>query len=250
MNQTTSNCALILAAGKGTRMKSDLPKVATLLNNKPLLVHVVDSLQKAGITNIIVVVGFKKEVVMDLLKEYKNISYVEQTEQLGTGHAVLCAESSLASFSGNLLVCCGDVPLIQPNSFQNLLEHHSQNNLNTTVLSAKLENPKGYGRLIFNENGNLQRIVEEKDATISEKECKFINTGTYIFRSPEVFQNLKKISTQNAQNEYYLPDLIKIEFESTGKTGTLTLNNHLESLGVNSPEDLEFLHNLLKEGKV
>lgn len=249
MPEQSNICAVILAAGKGTRMKSDLPKVATPLLGKPLVVHVVDSLTKAGISNIVVVVGYKKEIVQEILSSYPQIRFVEQKEQLGTGHALLCTEELLGSFSGEILVCCGDVPLITPSSFRSLLDSHLLNENCATVLSAKVTEPQGYGRL-FLDNGKLKYIVEEKDASLEEKRIQEINTGTYAFRSPIVFEKLKSIGTNNAQGEYYLPDLIKI-FHSEGKnTGVFRLLNSLESSGINSPEDLQSLTNLLQEGKV
>ncbi len=250
MSQTNQICAVVLAAGKGTRMKSELPKVATLLNGKPLILHVLDNLISSGIKDIYVVVGFKKEEVIEICKLYKNIHFIEQKEQLGTGHALLCCEESLKDFHGNLLVACGDVPLLTASSFRNLASFHINNNHSVTVLSAEIETPKGYGRLIRNSEGVLQQIVEEKDATDAERKVKEINTGTYIFNSPEVFQNLKKVNTDNAQGEYYLPDLIKIANSKNEKAGALKLLNHLESSGVNAPEDLQRLESYILEGKI
>lgn len=250
MSQTDKICAVVLAAGKGTRMKSELPKVATLLNGKPLLLHVLDNLRNAGIQEIYVVVGFKKEVVIDLCKNYQNIHFVEQTEQLGTGHALLCCEDSLKDFHGNLLVACGDVPLLTSTSFKNLTNFHLNNNHSVTVLSAEIDTPKGYGRLVRNNSGQLEQIVEEKDANDDQRKIKEINTGTYIFNSPEVFYNLKKVNTENAQGEYYLPDLVKIANLKNEKTGALKLSNHLESSGVNSPEDLQRLESFISEGRI
>jgi UDP-N-acetylglucosamine pyrophosphorylase len=230
-------------------MKSELPKVATPLLDKPLVAHVVESLIQSGITNIIVVVGYKKEIVQEILSKYPTIQFAEQTEQLGTGHALLCTEPLLSNFEGDVLVCCGDVPLITPKSFQSLRTFHTQNQNYATVLSAIVENPKGYGRL-FRENSKLKYIVEEKDASPEEKLITEINTGTYVFKSPIVFQKLKSIGTNNAQGEYYLPDLIKIYHSENQNTGAIQLQNSLESSGINSPEDLQQLTNLLQEGKI
>lgn len=250
MSQSSQICAVVLAAGKGTRMKSELPKVASLLNGKPLILHVLENLISSGISEIYVVVGFKKEEVISICNPFKKIKFIEQKEQLGTGHALLCCEEFLKDFTGNLLVACGDVPLLSASSFKNLANYHVNNNHSVTVLSAEIENPKGYGRLIRNEAGILQQIVEEKDATDEERKVKEINTGTYIFNSPEVFQNLKKVNTENAQGEYYLPDLVKIANSKNEKTGALKLLNHLESSGVNSPEDLQRLESYILEGKI
>jgi len=250
MNISTPTKALVLAAGKGTRMKSDLPKVATLLQGKSLLAHVVGSLKKTGIKDILIVVGYKKEIVINLLGNFQDISFVEQREQLGTGHAVLCAEEELQSFRGRLLVCCGDVPAISPKSFQQLLDFHSYHNNSVTVLSAKISNPKGYGRMVRDSLGSLERIVEEKDASEEQKKINEVNTGTYVFESPSVFANLKSIGKENAQNEYYLPDLVQIYRSHNSRTDAVQLENPLESLGVNSPEDLQYLEKLIQEGKL
>ncbi|MBK8398928.1 MAG: NTP transferase domain-containing protein [Leptospiraceae bacterium] len=250
MSQTNQICAVVLAAGKGTRMKSELPKVATLLNGKPLISHVLDSLISSGIKDIYVVVGFKKEEVIKICKPYNNIKFIEQKEQLGTGHALLCCEDSLKDFNGHILVACGDVPLLSASSFQNLTTFHTNHNHSVTVLSAEMNPPKGYGRIIRNNLDQLLEIVEEKDATDEQRKVSEVNTGTYIFNSPDVFHNLKKVNTENAQGEYYLPDLVKISNAKNEKTGALKLLNHLESSGVNSPEDLQRLESYILEGKI
>lgn len=241
---------MILAAGKGTRMKSESPKVATLLNGKPLILYVVDTLLAVGIHEITVVVGFKKEVVIDILKDYPKVKFVEQKEQLGTGHAVLMAETQLGGFIGEILVCCGDVPLISENSFLKMIQEHTLNKNAVTVLSAKVDLPKGYGRMIRNSSGQLDQIVEEKDASEEQRLVKEINTGTYIFSSPSVFTHLKSLNSMNAQNEYYLPDLVKIYNSKNARTNAILLENTLEGTGVNSPEDLAYLEKLLSEGKL
>lgn len=250
MSKNENIRAVVLAAGKGTRMKSELPKVATVLNGKALINHVLDNLISSGISNITVVVGYKKEQVMQLCSNYKNVNFVEQTEQLGTGHALLCCEDSLKNFTGNLLVACGDVPLITPQTFKLLADYHISKDHAVTVLSSEAENPKGYGRIIRNNSDELLAIVEEKDASDSEKLVTEINTGTYVFNSPSVFSDLKSVNKENAQGEYYLPDLVKIANNKNLKTGALKLTNPLESTGINSQDDLAYSENLIKEGKV
>ncbi|MCE9501795.1 MAG: NTP transferase domain-containing protein [Leptospira sp.] len=250
MNTSSQICAVILAAGKGTRMKSDLPKVAVQLNDKPLICHVVENLLKAGIQDIVVIVGYKKEEVISLCKPYKSLRFVEQKEQLGTGHALLCAEDTLKNFNGTLIVACGDVPMISTATFQSLIDYHIKNNYEATVLSADLENPHGYGRIVRNHSGALVEIVEEKDADEETRKIREINTGTYCFNSPAVFLNLKKIGKDNAQGEYYLPDLIRISGKSAEKSGAMKLLNSIESSGINSIEDLEKLSYYIKEGRI
>ncbi len=242
--------AVVLAAGKGTRMKSELPKVITPLLNKPLIRYVLDSLLQLHLNKIIVVVGYKKEVVISSLSNYPQVEFIEQKEQLGTGHALLTTETTLREFLGSILVCCGDVPFIRPQTFSNLLHHHFANKNSLTVLSAHFSNPFGYGRLVRDSNSKLQEIVEEKDATSEQKKITEINTGTYVFESPQVFDYLKKVKNQNAQGEYYLPDLIKIYNQEGFATDGYTLENPLECTGINSPEELSYAQSLIQEGKV
>ncbi len=250
MQSNSQICAVVLAAGKGTRMKSELPKVAAYLSGKPLIRHVVDNLRAAGVHDIVTVVGYKKETVISLLSDYAGMRFSEQKEQLGTGHALLCTEDYLNNFKGQILVCCGDMPLISVKTFKNLMQTHiSQGNV-MTVLSAVMENPTGYGRLIRNSKSELQYIVEEKDANAEEKSVKEVNTGTYIFNSSAVYKDLKLVKSNNAQGEYYLPDLVKIYKDANGKVGALKLSNAVEASGVNSPEDLANLEQILRSGKV
>jgi UDP-N-acetylglucosamine pyrophosphorylase len=248
--QESNYAAVVLAAGKGTRMKSELPKVAVPLQGKPMLLHVLENLVQSGVKRIVVVVGYKKEEVISLVPPYENvqIDFAHQEEQLGTAHAVLCAEEALKDFNGSVLVACGDMPLIRVETFQNLLNTHEASGNKATVLSAKLENPKGYGRLVRNKSGELIRIVEEKDADEETKKIQETNTGTYIFDAPEIFQILKNIGSENAQNEYYLPDAVEI-FRSQGQNvGSLILDDAIEAMGANSKEDLEILEQKLKIG--
>jgi UDP-N-acetylglucosamine pyrophosphorylase len=250
MIHSHNTCAVILAAGKGTRMRSESPKVLAKLEGKPLVHFVIGNIQKAGIQNIVVVVGYKKEEVIDACSGFSHIQFVEQKEQLGTGHALLCVENALSHFSGSILVACGDVPLIQPATFQNLLVSNQTNQEYATVLSAILEDAGGYGRIVRNRAGSIARIVEHKDASVSELSIQEVNTGTYVFQSPPLFEKLKAIGSQNAQNEYYLPDLFKIYDTENKKCGVVMLKNSLESLGINSPDDLEYVSSVLSQGRV
>ncbi|TGK01272.1 UDP-N-acetylglucosamine diphosphorylase [Leptospira langatensis] len=238
--------AVVLAAGKGTRMKTELPKVAVSLNGKPLLNHVIDHLQKGGISNIVVVVGYKKEEVQALCSDIPGVRFAEQNEQLGTAHAVLCSESLVKDHTGPILVACGDVPMITGETFESLVSTHIQNGFSATLLSAKVENPTGYGRIVRNASGEVIAIVEEKDASPEQKKIDEINTGTYVFSSEGLFDSLKKIGNSNAQGEYYLPDLVELYKKEGKKLGAVVLKNSGESQGVNSPADLENLTAILK----
>lgn len=231
-------------------MKSEHPKVATKLNGKPLIHYVIESLRKAGVQRICVIVGYKKEEVMQICSSFTGLEFVEQKEQLGTGHALLCAESLLKDFQGQLLVACGDTPLIHYTSFKNLLDTARKEEQFATVLSARIEKPDGYGRIIRNSDRELLAIIEHKDAKPEELKVDEINTGTYVFRSPEVFSTLKRVGTENAQGEYYLPDVIKIYVSESKKCGAVQLENAVESSGINSVQDLETIESLIKSRQV
>ncbi|TGN20925.1 sugar phosphate nucleotidyltransferase [Leptospira idonii] len=251
MNIESTVTAVILAAGKGTRMKSELPKVAVVLNESPLLIHVLKNIDQSGIKRKVVVIGYRKDVVTEIAKNFPGVEFAEQTEQLGTGHAVISAEKNLQPHSGYILVACGDAPLISSSSFSELIQLHKTNSYSATVLSAKMEDSTGYGRIIrSSDDGSLLRIVEQKDANPEEKAVNEVNTGTYCFTAEHLFDALKQIGNDNAQKEYYLTDVIKI-FRSQGKkVGALTLKNPLESHGINSPEDLETAKQYIDKGLV
>lgn len=230
-------------------MRSELPKVVIPLAGKPLILHVLDHLSQAGIPSSIAVVGYKKEEVIAVTSGIPGIQYAEQQEQLGTGHAVLMAAPLLKDFKGTILVACGDAPMISRDSFRALIELHELENFAATVLSAQLDNPTGYGRIIRNaDDGSVLRIVEEKDANPEEKAVKEVNTGTYCFSSDYLWEGLQSIGNSNAQSEYYLTDLIKIYREKNLKVGAMKLKNSIESYGINSPDDLKFLSDILQAG--
>ncbi|PJZ64968.1 UDP-N-acetylglucosamine diphosphorylase [Leptospira wolffii] len=242
--------AVVLAAGKGTRMKTELPKVAVSLNGKPLLNHVIDHLRKGGVEDVVVVVGYKKEEVQALCKGVSGIRFAEQKEQLGTAHAVLSSEELVKDHTGPILVACGDVPMITGETFRSLVSTHIQNGFSATLLSAKVDNPTGYGRIVRNSSGEVIAIVEEKDADPEQKKINEINTGTYVFSSEGLFDSLRRIGNSNAQGEYYLPDLVELYKKEGKKLGAVILKNSGESQGVNSPDDLENLSAILNNEAV
>lgn len=239
MMKNEQTVAVVLAAGKGTRMKTDMPKVAVHLLGRPMLVHVLDHLAEAGIQRVVVVVGHKKEEVIRISANHPGmkVEFVEQVEQKGTGHAVLVTEPALGSFHGRMLVTCGDMPMVSGSTFRKMIEEHESSANTVTVLSSMLENPFGYGRLVRDASGNLERIVEEKEADESVKKIREVNAGTYVFPCPDVFGILKEIGSANTQNEYYLPDVVAISRRRGLNVGSV-IADASESMGVNSMEDL------------
>jgi bifunctional UDP-N-acetylglucosamine pyrophosphorylase/glucosamine-1-phosphate N-acetyltransferase len=235
--------AIILAAGKGVRMNSELPKVLHKLNGKPLISHVIDNLRKAGISDIIVVVGYGGEQVISAAGD--SAEYVWQRTQLGTGHAVIQAEEKMKSFQGKVIVACGDVPLIRAETFSRMIEASKNSDTGAVVLTMVLDNPTGYGRIMKNPDGSLERIIEEKDAAPGEKAIKEVNSGTYVFDSNLLFSGLKTIGTDNAQKEYYLPDALAYIRKAGYRVRTLPLDDPTEGSGINSKEELERLERLL-----
>lgn len=226
-----TNYAIILAAGKGTRMKSDLPKVLHQMSGLTMLEHVFRSVSHIAPQKKVTVIGHQADMVRQVLTDQSE--FVLQTEQLGTGHAVMMAEEELAGLEGNTLVIAGDTPLITGDSLKNLIDCHiSQKNV-ATILTAKAEDPFGYGRIIRNSDDDVIKIVEQKDANECEQKVTEINTGTYVFDNKRLFEALKNINTNNAQGEYYLTDVIAIFREHQQKIGAYVLSDFNESLGVN-----------------
>ncbi|MCD1276753.1 bifunctional UDP-N-acetylglucosamine diphosphorylase/glucosamine-1-phosphate N-acetyltransferase GlmU [Streptococcus sinensis] len=226
-----TNYAVILAAGKGTRMKSDLPKVLHKVAGISMLEHVFRSVSAIEPEKTVTVIGHKAELVEQVLAG--QTEFVRQTEQLGTGHAVMMAEPVLENLAGQTLVIAGDTPLITGESLKNLIDFHINHKNVATILTAEADNPFGYGRIIRNQHGEVVKIVEQKDASDFEQQIKEINTGTYVFDNARLFEALKNINTNNAQGEYYITDVIGIFRENGEKVGAYTLKDFDESLGVN-----------------
>ncbi|MDA1680518.1 bifunctional UDP-N-acetylglucosamine diphosphorylase/glucosamine-1-phosphate N-acetyltransferase GlmU [Bacillus cereus group sp. TH152-1LC] len=223
--------AVILAAGKGTRMKSKLYKVLHPVCGKPMVQHVVDQVSQLGLQKLVTVVGHGAEMVQEQLG---NVSeFALQAEQLGTAHAVDQAANVLANEEGTTLVICGDTPLITAETMEALLQQHKEAGAMATVLTAYIEEPAGYGRIVRNENGHVEKIVEHKDANEKELAIKEINTGTYCFDNKALFASLSKVSNDNVQGEYYLPDVIEI-LKNEGHIVSAYQTEHFdETLGVN-----------------
>lgn len=223
--------AIILAAGQGTRMKSKLYKVLHPVCGKPMVQHVVDQISKLNIQKTVTVIGHGAEKVKSELGDKSD--YALQEEQLGTAHAVMQAEGILNEKEGVTIIVCGDTPLIKAETMEALFKQHEDLSAKATILTAKIEDPAGYGRIIRNEKGLVEKIVEHKDASAAEREINEINTGTYCFDNASLFSALKQVSNDNVQGEYYLPDVIEI-LKNQGEVVTAFQTNEFEeTLGVN-----------------
>lgn len=241
----TKRYAVILAAGQGTRMKSKLYKVLHPVAGKPMVQHVIDHLHAVQLDKLITVVGFGAERVKEEVG--MQTEYVVQEEQLGTAHAVLQAEKLLADKEGTTIVACGDTPLISGETFLRLVEHHETTGASATVLTANTPDPAGYGRVIRNADNEVERIVEHKDASTEELLVNEINTGTYCFNNRDLFEALQKVSNDNAQGEYYLPDVIEImKNEKKLVTAFLTADFE-ETLGINDRVALAEAERIMKK---
>ncbi len=237
--------AIILAAGKGTRMKSKLYKVLHPVSGQPMVEHIINRVSETNPDQIITIVGHGAEQVKAQLGERSE--YALQAEQLGTGHAVLQAASFLQGKEGTTLVISGDTPLLTTETLNNLFEYHQGKNASATILTAQAEDPTGYGRIIRDHIGIVEKIVEQKDTTPEEALVQEINTGTYCFDNQALFEALNKVGTDNAQGEYYLTDIIEI-LKDAGKTvAAYQTEDFDESMGVNDRIALAKANELMRQ---
>ncbi len=239
MKRNTS--IIILAAGKGVRMKSSLPKVAHLLAGKPLVEWVVTTAEHFKSEKIVVVVGYKKDVVIDCLSEFENIIFIEQKEQLGTGHAVYVTRDNFKDFDGTIIILPGDVPLLKEKTLENLIKIHEEKQAVATVLTVDLDDPTGYGRIVRNDEGYVEKIVEHKDASEEIRKIKEINSGIFCFDAQELFSVLPKIGQDNSQKEMYLTDALELLNKEGKLIAAVKIDDPIEVAGINSKEQLQEL---------
>ncbi|MBT5872830.1 MAG: NTP transferase domain-containing protein [Candidatus Latescibacteria bacterium] len=229
---------VIMAAGKGTRMKSDMAKVLHTLHGKPMVCYAIEAAQRIGSDRTIVIVGHQAPSVKSALAEYA-VEFAEQREQMGTGHAVMQAEPLLRDFDGTLLVLAGDTPLIKAETLQTLCTLHRNKKAAATILTATISNPYGLGRIIRDEEGQVRRIVEEKDASEEEKKIREVNSSIYCFDAKRLFDALSRIRPDNKQGELYLTDTISILRESGGWIAGAMADDPDDTTGINTVEHLE-----------
>ena len=239
--------AIILAAGKGKRMMSDTAKVLHTLCGRPMLTYSVDLARKLKVEKIVVVIGHQADLVREKFKD-KDLIFVEQKEQLGTGHAVLRASTVFAGYDGTVLILCGDVPMLRTSTVRALLEFHLLEQSVVTVMTTILDNPSGYGRIIKEGGtGGILRIVEEKDASSGEKKIREINTGIYCVDSGFLFRAVSDIGNENVQREYYLTDIVGIANRRGFRTRSFITADSLEVMGINTPDDLTKASRLMSD---
>jgi len=244
--------AIILAAGLGKRMKSDTPKVLHPVAGRPMLFYPVQVIKNLGLKKAIIIVGHKAEKVMEILDSElrtpnSELKFVKQEPQLGTGHAVLCAENVLKAWKGDILILSGDVPLITKQTILGLLDLHAKKKAAISFISTVIADPSGYGRVLRDENNSVKRIVEDKDSSIEEKAINEINTGIYCINAQFLFSGLKNIKRENAQGEYYLPDLIEMAAKAKQKVACLTHINPAEVMGINNRIELAQANGVMRE---
>lgn len=237
---------VILAAGKGVRMKSNLVKVLHPLMGVPMLSFSIETARKINSRKVVVVIGCQAGLVRERFKG-EELIFVEQREQLGTGHAVLCARDALKGFNGNVLVLCGDVPLIKEETVRALVTFHREGNPKVTVLTTRLESPGGYGRIIRGKTGEILSIVEEKDASDVERDVQEVNTGIYCVEAGYLFDALQKIGRQNRQSEYYLTDIVAIAAGDNERVLGFLAEDPVEAMGINNRMEMARANEVIRE---
>lgn len=239
--------AIILAAGLGTRMKSQKPKVLHEILGKAMVLYVLETAQQAGLKPLIVVVGAYSEKVCDTVTTRFDTRFAYQKKQLGTGHAVMTAIPHIPETVCQVMIMCGDVPLLRAVTLTGMLDDHIHSGRDLSVLGVDLENPTGYGRLVFDNNRNLVKIVEEADATMLEKQIQTINSGTYCVKKEFLIEAIEQIRPDNIQGELYLTDIIEIGYQGRRQMGVFIGPDPVEIKGVNTRSDLEAIERLLRE---
>lgn len=247
----TQKRAIVLAAGKGTRMKTDQPKVLVPALGVPMIEYVLDALRKAGVTEIIIVVGYGGDQVRNALSKYGDLIFAEQTEQRGTGHAVMICRDALANKEGPVFVIAGDNPLVQSETvtalFDEFEKRTSEGGTSCILGTIYKENPIGLGRILRDEDGNFLDIVEEKDANDQQRRVKEVNMSYYVFDIKDMTGSFEALKTNNAQKEYYITDIPKILLQKGKKVFALPILKPMESLGINTMDDLKLVEEAMKD---
>ena len=246
MTHVTENvAAVILAAGLGTRMQSDLAKVLHPILGRPMISYVLQTACDIAADNVVVVVGHQADAVKQVCSTTPGIGFALQEKQLGTGHAVQCAMPHLADSVEEVIILCGDVPMLKSGTVAQLLHEHKANKRVLSLLAVEVDQPCGYGRVIMDDRRNLTKIVEEADATANEKAVRLINSGIYCVNRLFLDNSLDQITPDNAQGEFYLTDIIAIGYEDGRNIGVMVGSDAMEVSGVNSLDDLKFVEKII-----
>ena len=238
---------IILAAGRGTRMKSDIPKVLSKLHSRPLLSFVVYAVESAlgkSLSKKILIVGYKDKAVKEAFRGFDTIV---QNKLLGSGDAVKMAKNALSRFKGNILVLCGDTPFIRQRTIKELVKKHEKDNASCTLLTTKLENPSGYGRILRKDGNSIVRIIEDQDASLYEQVIEEINVGCYCFNKDDLFSSLDRLKINAKKGEYYLTDVIAMLAKENKKISSVFCKDSTEALGINSKVDLAVAEDIMRK---
>ncbi len=238
---------IILAAGLGTRMKSSKAKVLHEILDKPMVMYVVDVAKKLAGNNVVLVIGNQADKVRKVVSEKTDVLFALQKEQLGTGHAVLCALPHVPSHVREVVILCGDVPLLTEKTLTGLFEDHVKARRDISILAVEIENPQGYGRILMDEKRQLSGIVEEADASAEQKKLKVINTGIYCIKKEILFDSLKQVKPDNVKGEFYLTDIVEIGYQNKSTMGVMVGDNWTETVGVNTKQDLMKVENIMRD---
>lgn len=238
--------AIILAAGKGTRMKSNQAKVLHEIGGAPMICYVVEA-ALAVVDDVVVVIGHQAEQVRKALKAYSSLRFALQEEQLGTGHAAMTAICEIPAGVEDAVILCGDTPLIKPETVRALIDEHRAEMANLTLAITRLEEPFGYGRICFDGHGRVMRIIEESDASESEKQIATVNTGTYCVKLDFLKESLKDLTNDNAQGEFYLTDVVAGAYQNGVPAAVIEIHDSLEVLGINTIDELAKAERYLRQ---
>lgn len=239
--------AVVLAAGMGTRMRTELPKVLCPVLGRPMIEFVLDTLGEAGVGRIVIVVGYRSDDVRSTLRDRKNLEYVEQTERLGTGHAVKMAQDQIRGASGPVVIVAGDSPMLQTRSVARLLAEFAEKKPACLLGTLHKANPAGLGRIVRDPQGQFAGIVEEKDATDEQRKITEVNMSTYVFSAPDLAWALDHLKNENRQKEYYLTDTPKLLLDAGKPVAALPILQDCESLSINTVDELVLVEAKMRE---
>jgi len=237
---------IILAAGMGTRMKSDKAKVLHEIQGRPMILYVVETARKIAGDDVIVVIGNQAQEVRSIISDTAELFFAYQEQQLGTGHAVLCALPKIPEHCDHVIILCGDAPLIQPETIAALLEDHLEARRDVSLLAVEMDNPFGYGRIVLDHNRQIAAIIEEADASADQKLIKLINSGIYCIDKAFLSEALPQIRADNAQGELYLTDIMSIGYQEKRNMGVVVGTNCQQIIGINTCRDLAIVDEIMK----